>query len=761
MTEAQFLAGEDPYGCLVMLEPLTWPQAQFLTPILDQGALGFISDFLTGRYQTPDTLQWINACTEGPHWHVQCDDRPFIGFSVTPKTGDIIRYAASHGELKAKVECDGIRYEGELPAVTALIPGRKEEEIWILAHPYEPLADDDTCGVIAAIETARQIMALGTPEYSLRLVFAMEMYGFAAYAAKQGDNLHHKVIGGVNFDTPLCTKDAVVNLFPAGSAVPFYGNALLRILNEEISDVAEDFKIRLEYYGRYCDDQFLSDSTVGIPTVWLVSVCKEHFWHNSEQTTDFLNEKAFVNGCALNAAYVYHLLNPAPELLDKSLPLSLRRLQEERAHINEDTSAPAERMKHCYRREKEMLREFLRFCSQEQVADVLKKLDTVYLEYNKELEDCIPHSLWRDYADGMISARAETGFPHDLAKVPREKCFKLPDHVIYGPFANVLSNMDGIKPVSQLLREAEYETGKVLKENEVKKYITSICALADHGYLTLQNRNELFCEDLVKGLQELGITKGDLLFVHSSLGAFGHIQGGASTIIRALLQTVEEDGTILFPTFTRPYILLGDTLNKYYNYRPFDPADLGQIWTGTVPQILLQEYSEVKRSRHITHSWAGIGALAEECLEDQGPCDPPTSLSCPFTKGLQYKAKLLHFGSGLNSTTFLHYLEDILDLPYLDIAVCGVRKKNGSTERVMLHKHLPGDRDFYRKDAENSKFFKAATEAGLDIRSVTVGTGKLTLLDLNQLFEIGMKLLKKDPRILLCDNPECLFCRKY
>ena len=105
-------------------------------------------------------------------------------------------------------------------------------------------------------------------------------------------------------------------------------------------------------------------------------------------------------------------------------------------------------------------------------------------------------------------------------------------------------------------------------------------------------------------------------------------------------------------------------------------------------------------------------------------------------------------------------MEDILDMPYLDTAVCTVKKENEMSERVMIRKHLPGDRDFYRKDAENSKFFQAAVKAGLEIKRISVGTGKLMLLDLNQLFEIGMELLKKDPRILLCDDPNCLFCRR-
>ena len=65
ITEQQFLAGESPDNALVVLETGTWPRADVLTPILDQGGRGIISDFLEGRYEHPDAIQWVTACTEG------------------------------------------------------------------------------------------------------------------------------------------------------------------------------------------------------------------------------------------------------------------------------------------------------------------------------------------------------------------------------------------------------------------------------------------------------------------------------------------------------------------------------------------------------------------------------------------------------------------------------------------------------------------------------------------------------------------------
>lgn len=41
-------------------------------------------------------------------------------------------------------------------------------------------------------------------------------------------------------------------------------------------------------------------------------------------------------------------------------------------------------------------------------------------------------------------------------------------------------------------------------------------------------------EDIKAGLMRLGLKKGDTVGVHSSLSSFGHVDGGADTVIDAL-----------------------------------------------------------------------------------------------------------------------------------------------------------------------------------------------------------------------------------
>ncbi len=764
ITESQFLAGENPKNSLVMLNALTPPRAAALCPILDQGAIGLISDYLTGRYESPDSIQWVAACTEGSNWHVQCEDRPFIGFSVSPKAGDFIRQKAASGALLAHMECDGRRYEDTLPLVTALLPGRRPQEVWLLAHLYEPLADDDSCGVAASLETMRLIKQFGKTEFSIRVIYAMELYGFAAYAASRGTNLAGQVIGACNYDSIACSQDCALVLNLAGPASPFYGNALTELLYAKLKN--QPGAPRFEFNRKnkmYFDDQFMSDPSIGIPTLWPLKKATG-FWHNSCQSIDMLDRETFAASTAFDTTLIKMIADPNPQWLPAALELSCRHLEEDKEELQKSSySAPAEALRHLWMIEQNCLQDFSHFTDYAPLEKAQQKLEAAFQRLVAEMPNSLPQSPWRNYADQFIVRRKETGFPHDLVKIPKADRISLPNGVLYGAFANILSNLDGEKSLGEVFREAEYERGILFSETEVKKNVDAICYLADYGYLELVKSASLDQETIVSALHMLGVKRGDLLMIHSSLSGCGHIQGGAGALIQAIQTALGSDGTALFPTFTRPYIYLGDSLNKAYNYRPFDAADPEQVWTGSVPKTLLRQNAQgLLRSRHITHSWAGFGPLAKACLQEQTACEAPSGASSPMGKALQHSGKILYIGCPIAATTFLHFLEDHCELPFLDSAVCRCKNPDGSLKTVLLEKHLPGHRDFYRgNNAEQCKFFQRASEAGLEIRKTALGTGFLQLIDMQQLFEIGKELITNDPRILLCDDPACAFCSRF
>ena len=370
-------------------------------------------------------------------------------------------------------------------------------------------------------------------------------------------------------------------------------------------------------------------------------------------------------------------------------------------------------------------------------------------------------SPWRDLAEDQVFARAQVGFPHDLARIPKAERRPLPDGVIYGPMASLLSGMDGKKNLAQIILETEADRLVTLTDEQIKKYIDAVNYLADWGYLAAIHRTELSSTMLSDALKQAGVEAGELLLVHSSLSKCGYFSGGAKGIIQGVMTAVGPTGTALFPTFTRPYIYLGTSLNKGWNYRPYDSSDTRQIWTGAVPRALLEEYPEAVRSRHVTHSWARLGPKAAECVAAHGPTEPPGATSSPMGKALEYGGKVAYIGTGLSPSTFLHYLETQCNSEYLQPAVCRVKNQDGSLQTVLLNQHLPGHRDFYGRNAKNSKFFTRAVKAGLHIAEVPLGMGCINVISLKELYEIGMRLIKEDPRILLCDAPDCLFCRDF
>lgn len=51
-------------------------------------------------------------------------------------------------------------------------------------------------------------------------------------------------------------------------------------------------------------------------------------------------------------------------------------------------------------------------------------------------------------------------------------------------------------------------------------------------------------EMLKNALTQLGVEKGMVLEVHSSLSSFGELEGGAETVINTLKEIVTEEGSI-------------------------------------------------------------------------------------------------------------------------------------------------------------------------------------------------------------------------
>jgi aminoglycoside 3-N-acetyltransferase len=166
--------------------------------------------------------------------------------------------------------------------------------------------------------------------------------------------------------------------------------------------------------------------------------------------------------------------------------------------------------------------------------------------------------------------------------------------------------------------------------------------------------------ELEKGLRELGIKQGDVLFVHSSADKLTSIEGGPLKILNLLMSIIGPCGTLAMPTF--PFDgMASDYLNKT---KLFDvrrtPSKVGLL------SELFRRTPGVLRSIHPTHPVCAKGQYAEYFTsEHHNDCRPFGPLS-PFKKMEEKHAKIVMIGVDSTYLTHSHVVEDDLgkEFPY-------------------------------------------------------------------------------------------------
>ena len=159
-------------------------------------------------------------------------------------------------------------------------------------------------------------------------------------------------------------------------------------------------------------------------------------------------------------------------------------------------------------------------------------------------------------------------------------------------------------------------------------------------------------ENLMEALGKMNINKNGTLLVHSSYKSIGNVEGGAETVIEALIEYMK-DGLLVLPTHTWADVI-GDGSKFYVNSSP--------SCIGILPE-LFRKRENVHRSYHPTHSVAAIGHDAKEFIKDSHCFDTPCSRKSPYGKLLDRRAQILLLGVNHSSNTFIHGIEEWVNIP--------------------------------------------------------------------------------------------------
>jgi aminoglycoside 3-N-acetyltransferase len=173
---------------------------------------------------------------------------------------------------------------------------------------------------------------------------------------------------------------------------------------------------------------------------------------------------------------------------------------------------------------------------------------------------------------------------------------------------------------------------------------------------------------IARDLAELGVSPGDTVMLHASVGAIGWIIGGPEQVLGAVTDVLGDGGTLMMYVGWEgsPYDIAVEATEL--------PPALLEIWPAYDPSTsramhawsVLTEYLRTspgaQRSSHPDHSFAAVGANATDMTQDH-PMQYSMGPQSPLAKLCDLGGKVLLLGAPLSSVTLLHHAEHLADIP--------------------------------------------------------------------------------------------------
>lgn len=158
-------------------------------------------------------------------------------------------------------------------------------------------------------------------------------------------------------------------------------------------------------------------------------------------------------------------------------------------------------------------------------------------------------------------------------------------------------------------------------------------------------------QDIVSIMQDMGMKKGSVVCVHSSMREFYNYKGNAEDLIDAILQVITEEGTLVMPCFPKKNLVR----DVNYIFSKKDPTGAGYL------SEVFRKHPDVERSINVQHSVAAWGKYAKWLISDHQNCDDCWDINSPWRRMLELNALVFNFGLPRSFMgTFRHCLESTL-----------------------------------------------------------------------------------------------------
>ncbi len=244
---------------------------------------------------------------------------------------------------------------------------------------------------------------------------------------------------------------------------------------------------------------------------------------------------------------------------------------------------------------------------------------------------------------------------------------------------------------------------------------------------------------------------GRPLEVHASLSSFGRVDGGAATVVDALLA---EGCTVVVPTFTSPSYLVEppETMRPDRNGIDYDALDgraggANRVFTpkandvnptmGAIPTEVLARPERVRGSNPLC-SFAALGPLADR-VREQRPLDVYAPLRILAAKG----GWALLIGVDLRSLTLLHLAEEKAGRRLFR------RWANGPDGKPMEVEVGSCSQGFLNFEPILAPL----------ARETLVGASRWVTYPARELLALAAEAIRENPGITHCGDADCVRCR--
>lgn len=537
-----------------------------------------------------------------------------VGFAISEQQGARLRQLAQqHGPLTLHVRADIRKYVGSHDVVCGLIEGAgdPQDEVWAIAHSAEPGAIDNASGVAITLEIARVIEGLiaagklARPKRTIRLVNAYECYGFFAYLERV--RRLQTPLAGACIDT-VGSQPAVCNgRLEWHATIPMSAGFVDRvgaaILRAGVRQHKPGYRVHLERFMS-TSDTLIGDPQYGFPCPWITTHHRQSgrgfdAYHSSADVEALLSPRGLETCAASMAAYLYYLADMGSrevgELVRTETQHFLSVLKKK-----ERPRAEAEYVRAAHSRS---VRRLTRWLWGGHRREVLAAMDAGERHVSAAAAAAArPGKRARRTAQARLVPRRTAVLSPTAENAPAAINARIAATQL-APWA--LFWADGRRNVGEIAEciaceEADYRAGpRTDGPVAVDRVYEYFAAHAELGYAELIDpANMIGRQELVRDLRRLGVTPGMDLMVHSSLSAIGFVEGGAETVVDALLQAVGKRGTLLAPSFNHRAATV------------FNPLTTPTT-NGAIPDALWRR-PEAVRSMHPTHAVAAIGPRASD-----------------------------------------------------------------------------------------------------------------------------------------------------